>query len=121
MYTLIFTVFIAELIISVVIIQTLIKSDKKIIVLNEQVITSKEALQNGLSGANESVKTINSGIKNTINFVKQKQKEYSRKLVKLLILYICMIFCKSRYKQAAIIFQLAIALKDYINDSKNVA
>lgn len=118
MFILIFTVFIAELIIMAAIVSVVLKANRCVISVNNQVADIKSTLETALIEIKNGVKTSKEGVDNAISYLKIKRKEYSKKIIQNIILYIFVISCKGRYKNAAIFFQLAVAIRDYIRDAR---
>ncbi len=118
MYILISIVFIAELIIAIATIALLSKINKLAIDLNQQVLAAKDYLITGLASLKLSSDGMKKGVCKFFDFMETKKRHYLSKVVQNIILYIFMFFCKGKYKRAAIIFQLIVAIRDYIRDSK---
>lgn|SRR5574344_1621833 len=118
MYLFIITVFIAELIITLTLITTMVRADKKVVEINTMVLTGKNSVAVILSELKTTITNLKMSVNSLIELVKKKRREYTFKLVQSVILYALMIFCKGKYKKAAIIFQLIVAISDYMQDSK---
>ncbi|MCI1272985.1 MAG: hypothetical protein LKG27_00935 [Clostridiaceae bacterium] len=119
MYLLITIVFIAELIIALTLILSIVKADRYVTEMNTKIITGKNTAAVILVDIKKVVLNLRTGVNTLIDLIKRKKREYSLKVMQTVILYALMIFCKGKYKKAAIVFQLMVAINDYMHDSEN--
>lgn len=119
MYLLISIVFIAELIIAITVLTNIVKADRCITALNNQIVTGKNDAAIILSDVKNVVINLKSGVNSFIEVLKRKQEEYVMKVLQTVILYALMIFCKGKYKKVAIVFQFIVAINDYMRDNAN--
>lgn len=119
MYLYIAIVFIAELIIFLKIISGIIALDKKITVLNNEVLVQTNTLKIGLEQFKKFASSLEKSVATIIERIKQKQREYRLKMIQSIVMYSGMLFLKGKYKKAAIIFQLIVEIIDYIRDNQD--
>ena len=112
MYLFIATIFIAELIIASTIISNIVKADKYVCQLNEQVTQKRPAIEKALSCFKECVQCVQTGFEAATGFLKQKQHEFKMRIIKAIIIYALLIIMKSRFKKLATICQYLVFTKD---------
>ncbi len=112
MYLFIAIIFIAELIIASNVISCIVKADKRICSLNEQIIQTMPKIQKGLSGLKDCVKCIKTTFDCAAGFVKKKQREFKMRIIKAIIIYALLLIMKSKFKRLATISQYIMFTKD---------
>lgn len=113
MYVFIAIIFIAELIITIALINYIRRIDKKVLAIGEQMIeTGKESIKlvKSLKAVLASAQTI---LDNTVNFIDLKKKQIRQKIINLVLIYLILFVFKTKFKKAAEIMQYLLILKDF--------
>ena len=112
MYLLISIVFIAELIIAAAIVSWLVKIDKKANEYTAQWITTEQDSINLIREFREILKTSQKVMKDAVDFVKKKKREFKRKLINLAIIYAILVIFRVRFRRATLLLQYLIIAQD---------
>ena len=112
MYVFIAIIFIAELIISITIINYIRRINQKVLTVGEQMIeTGMESIRlvKSFKAVLLSAQAIMS---NTVSFIALKKRQLRQKIINLILIYLILFIFKTKFKKAAEILQYLFVLRD---------
>jgi len=115
MYVFIATIFIAELIIAGFIIYWLQKFRKSVGFTMKQAAEVEVMTIGTIKQFRKVMKSTQGLIGNYINFFDKKKHEIRNKILHLILIYLILILCKTKFKRAATILHYALLIKDFWN------
>ncbi|MDR1168318.1 MAG: hypothetical protein LBK53_05445 [Heliobacteriaceae bacterium] len=115
MYLFIAAIFTAELIIAGALISFIVKADRKICTLNNQVTAFIPAFEDGLRKFYNIVHNLKGTLCSLFCLLQKKKNMYRFKLIKILVWYVILIFCKGKYKRAAVFFHLLVTAREFLD------
>ena len=108
-------VFIAELIIAGAIVGLIVKIDRRVNCINNQLTSAMPLIESGLCTLHNGILNLKKTLYNILCIIEKKKKTYTLKIVKTALLYLILVFCKNKYKKAAGIFQLVLLVSEYMD------
>jgi len=115
MYLFIATIFIAQLIIAGTVLVFIIKADKKVCLINDEVIKFMPSLEINLREAYDIVRNLKKTLYSILCIIGRKKQIFKLKLIKTFILYAILICCKGKFKRSASVFNMLVLIKEYID------
>lgn len=115
MFVFILIILIAELIIAISLINCIVKFNSKICILNEDIRLFRPILSDGFKKMRSSIEILQNSIGKILIAVNKKKRQFTTKLVLTAFMYASLVLFKRKYKNAALIFQALVIVKDYID------
>lgn len=100
-------IFLSELVLFFNFIINILKLNKKVNDFNDSVTATKAELKPFFLDIRAFVEDIKLLIEDTLDFINQKQIEYTQNVLKKTIFYAGVVFLRGKYKKSFIIYQLA--------------
>ncbi len=113
MYLFIAIIFISELIITITIINGIIKADRQVCALNNKITALKPEIREFLTQTKECISCLQTSVNTVIAFVRRKHQEVIRRITRTILIYLILLIMKNRYKKLATFCQYAVLAKDY--------
>lgn len=113
MYLFIATIFIAEIIIAVTLINYIVKADKFVQKCSIQVMQTRPCFEKMLKDLGLCVSNFGEYYNYMVNLIKKKQRQFQITLIKNIAMYLSLFLLKGRYKRVAAFLQFAVLFYDY--------
>ncbi len=112
MFLFIATIFIAELIIAVTLILYIVRADRAVLKLNEQVEEYKPQIKAALEGIKEGIREINDKQEIVVEYLRKKRDQWLFKMLQTVLIYLLLFLFRGKCKKAASICQGLLLAKD---------
>lgn len=119
MYFFIAIIFIAELIIVAAVLFFITMADKKVCVLSQKVLESKDGLIEDVKTVRCVIIQVKEKIVSGIEYLERKKRRYQINMIKNILMYVLLFSLKGRCKKAASICSMIAMAKDFYD--KNYA
>ncbi len=112
-------ILIAELIIAIALVNIILKTSKQVCVINNQLIEITPLIKECFTVTRNSLSKLNTIVEKILSGIKKKKSQFTIKLILTSLMYACLVLFKKKYKNAAIIFQTLVIVKDYFDELKD--
>lgn len=113
MYVFIAIIFIAELIVAGFVLYWIIRADKAVKNLDNQVAQYSPCVVASLKNVRIGVGLVQDSIEKVLVFINRKRHEFRQRIINLVLIYAILLVLRVKFKKAAAICQYAMLLKEF--------